>query len=106
MRLLIDECIDERLRRLFSGHECQTARHAKLAGLRNGDLVSAGESAGFDVLVTVDQSIPYQQNLAGRRIALLILCAPTNRLQDLQRLIGAALIALDRIQPGEVVKVE
>jgi hypothetical protein len=79
MRLLLDECIDERFRLLFPTHECQTARFAKLAGLKNGRLL---EAAGFDVLITVDQHIPDQQNLAGRTIALMILFAPTNRLRD------------------------
>jgi hypothetical protein len=74
MRLLIDECVDENLRFLFPGHECQTARFAKLAGLKNGELLEAAESAGFDILITVDQKIPDQQNLAGRRISLVILC--------------------------------
>ena len=90
MRLLIDECVDERLRHSFPGHDCQTARYAKLAGLKNGEMLSAAEAAGFDVLVTVDQSVPDQQNLEGRKIALLILSAPTNRLRDLRRLIPAA----------------
>jgi predicted nuclease of predicted toxin-antitoxin system len=105
MRLLIDECIDERLRHSFPGHDCETARYAKLAGLKNGDLLSAAEAAGFDVLVTVDQSIPDQQNLADRTIALLILSAPTNRLRDLRSLIPAALAALDAIRPGQVERV-
>jgi len=105
MRLLIDECIDERLRHSFPAHECQTARYAKLAGLKNGELLSAAESAGFDVLVTVDQSIPDQQNLMDRKIALMILVAPTNRLRDLLRLIPAALVVLNGIQPGEVKRV-
>jgi hypothetical protein len=105
MRLLIDECIDERLRHSFPGHDCETARYAKLAGLKNGDLLSAAEAAGFDVLVTVDQSIPDQQNLEDRTIALLILSAPTNRLRDLRSLIPAALAALDAIRPGQVERV-
>jgi predicted nuclease of predicted toxin-antitoxin system len=75
MRLLIDECIDERLRHSFPGHVCQTVRYAKLAGLKNGELLSAAEAAGFDVLVTVDQSVPDQQNFAERKIALIILSA-------------------------------
>ena len=54
MRLLIDECVDERLRLLFPGHECQTARFASLAGLKNGRLLDAAEAAGFDTLITVD----------------------------------------------------
>jgi predicted nuclease of predicted toxin-antitoxin system len=105
MRLLIDECVDERLRNSFPGHDCQTARYAKLAGLKNGDLLSAAEAADFDVLVTVDQSIPDQQNLEDRKIALLILSAPTNRLRDLRPLIPAALAVLDAIRPGQVVRV-
>ena len=54
MRLLIDECVDERLRLLFPGPECQTARFASLAGLKNGRLLDAAEAAGFDTLITVD----------------------------------------------------
>src|SRR5207244_6537051 len=76
MRLLIDECVDERLRLLFRGHDCQTARFANLAGLKNGHLLDAAEAAGFDVLITVDQNIPDQQNLEGRRLFLIILCGP------------------------------
>jgi hypothetical protein len=49
MRILIDECIDERFRNALPGHDCQTARYAKLAGLKNGDLLTAAESAKFDV---------------------------------------------------------
>ena len=90
MRLLIDECIDQRLRLLFPGHDCQTAGFANLAGLKNGRLLEAAEAAGFDVLITTDQSIPDQQNLARRRISLIILCGPTNRLQDLEPLVPAA----------------
>ncbi len=102
MRLLIDECIDEHLRNSFPGHDCETVRYAKLAGLKNGELLSAAEAAGFDALVTVDQNIPDQQNLDGRKIALIILIAPTNRLRDLRRLIPAALAALNAIRPGQV----
>jgi hypothetical protein len=56
MRILIDECIDERFRNAFTGHDCQTARYAGFAGLQNGDLLAAAEIAKFDVFVTVDQA--------------------------------------------------
>ena len=62
MLILIDECIDERLRNGLPGHDCQTARYAGLAGLKNGDLLVAAETAKFDVFLTVDQGIEYQQN--------------------------------------------
>jgi predicted nuclease of predicted toxin-antitoxin system len=105
MRLLLDECVDERLRHLFPGYDCQTARYAKLAGLKNGHLLDAAELAGFDVIVTVDQSIPDQQDLRGRKIAVLILGGPTNRLADLRQIIPAAMAALPFIGSGQVVRV-
>ena len=105
MRLLIDECVDERLRFLFPDHDCQTARFANLAGLKNGDLLEAAETAGFDVLITVDQSIPAQQNLTGRKISLLILSGPTNRLRDLELLVPAVLSALHSIGRGDAVRI-
>src|ERR1700691_2022671 len=105
MKLLVDECVDERLRLLFPGHDCQTSRFANLAGLKNGRLLEAAEAAGFDTLITVDQSIPDQQNLAGRRISLVILFGSTNRLRDLEPLVPAAISALRSIRPGEVVRI-
>jgi hypothetical protein len=57
MRVLLDECLDERFRNSFSAHDCQTARYAGLAGMGNGELLTAAESAGFDVFLTVDQGI-------------------------------------------------
>lgn len=100
MRLLLDECVDERLRHLFSNYECFTARYAGLAGLKNGELLLAAEAAGFEVLVTVDQNIPDQQNLSSLKLSVLILSAATNRLIDLQRLVPVALEALNSIEPG------
>jgi predicted nuclease of predicted toxin-antitoxin system len=105
MKLLVDECVDERMRLLFPGHDCQTVRFANLAGLKNGHLLEAAEAAGFDVLVTVDQNISDQQNLDKRRIAIVILCGPTNRLRDLAFLVPAAISAIGSIRAGDVVRI-
>jgi hypothetical protein len=77
-----------------------------MAGLKNGLLLDAAQTAGFDVLITIDQSIPDQQNLAGRSISVLILCAPTNRLRDLELLVPAAHSALRSITRGDVVRIK
>ncbi|MBI1355565.1 MAG: hypothetical protein GC160_14575 [Acidobacteria bacterium] len=106
MRILLDECIDQRLRHAFAGHDCQTAAYAKLSGIKNGVLLAAAEAAGFEVMVTTDQAIPYQQNLELRRISILILHAPTNRLADLKGLAPAALRALEAIGPGEAIRID
>jgi hypothetical protein len=70
MRVLIDECIDERFRNSLPEHDCQTARYAGLAGLKNGELLIAAETAKFDVFLTVDQGIEYQQNLTAEKSQL------------------------------------
>lgn len=105
MRLLLDECIDHRLRLLFAGYDCVSAKYAGLAGLKNGRLLDAAEAGGFAVLIPADQEIFYQQDLRKRQISILVLCGRTNRRKDLERLIPAALNTLAVIQPGEVVEV-
>ncbi len=105
MRILIDECFDERFRNSLPGHDCQTARYAGLAGLENGELLIAAETAKFDVFLTVDQGIEYQQNLTGRNIAIIIFRAKSNRLKDLLSLVPACLARIKSIQPGQIVKI-
>lgn len=105
MRILLDECVHERFRDYFPGHDCQTARYAGFAGLRNGALLSAAEDAGFEIVLSVDQGIAYQQNLAGRRIALLVICAKSIRLPDLLPFVPACLRCLATILPGQIVKI-
>jgi predicted nuclease of predicted toxin-antitoxin system len=103
MRLLLDECVDEHLRYLFRPLDCQTARFAGLAGVKNSRLLDAAEAAGFDILITIDQNIPDQQNLVGRKISIVILCGATNRLHDLELLVPIS--ALASISPGDVVRI-
>jgi len=60
---------------------------------------------GFDVLVTVDTNLRYQQNLEGRRIAIVILQSSSNRLEELQQYFPACVLALEKIKPGEIAQV-
>jgi hypothetical protein len=106
MRILLDECIDERFRSSLPGHDCQTARYAGLAGLKNGELLAAAEKGKFEVFLTVDQGIEYQQNLTTRKIAILIFRAKSNRLKDLLPLAPACLARIESIQPGQIVRIE
>ena len=105
MRLLLDECVPRRLRRDFAGHIVSTVEEAGFKGLKNGQLLSAA-AGSFDVLVTVDKNIPYQQNLHTFNISILILIAASNRYQDLKTLAPKALDSLKRIKPGETVRVD
>ena len=106
MRILIDECIDERFRNSLPEHDCQTARYAGLAGLKNGELLIAAETAKFDIFLTVDQGIEYQQNLTGRNIAIIIFRTKSNRLKDLLSHVPACRAYIESIQPGQIVRIE
>jgi len=106
MRIVIDECIDERFRNSLPGHDCQTARYAGLAGLKNGDPLTAAETAKFDVFLTVDQGIEYQQNLTARKLAIIIFHAKSNRLKDLLPLVPVCLARIESIQPGQIVTIK
>jgi hypothetical protein len=105
MRILIDECIDERFRNSLPSHDCQTARYAGLAGLKNGDLLIGADTAKFDVFLTVDHGIEYQQNLTTRKLAIIILHAKSNPLKDLLPLVPACLARIKSIQPGQIVTI-
>ena len=73
MRILFDQGTPVPLRRSLAAHEVATAWQRGWAQLSNGDLLAAAEADGFDLLVTTDQNLRYQQNLAARRIAMLVL---------------------------------
>jgi hypothetical protein len=73
MRILFDQAVPVPLRPHLVGHSVRTAAEESWAQLRNGDLLSAAEEAGFDVLLTTDRNMRYQQNLSGRSISVVIL---------------------------------
>ena len=77
MRILLDENIPRGLRRILQGHDVRTASEMGWASIANGQLLDEAEKAGFEALVTSDQNFVFQQNLAGRNIAVVVLS--TNR---------------------------
>ena len=107
MRLLFDECVSRLLKAGFAvhGHECFTVPEVGLAGRKNGELLALAEGK-FDVFVTIDKNIRYQQNLSGRKIAVLIIRARSSEIDDLVRELPACIIALQSIRPGQVVQIE
>ncbi len=104
MRVLIDECAPRALKHFLARHEhvCLTVQEAGWSGRENGELLALAEIE-FDVLVTIDTNLRYQQNLTGRRIALVILRGHSNRLEDLSQHFTACVQALETIKPGDVV---
>jgi hypothetical protein len=86
------------------GHECLTVQESGWSGKQNGELLSLAEAA-FDVLVTWIRNLRYQQNLASRRIAIVILQSSSSRLNHLRQHFPACVLALEKVKPGEIVRV-
>lgn len=102
MRLLLDECIDRRLAKELSGYIVETVPRMGWAGLKNGDLLALAEKQ-FDIFITVDRNLAFQQNLPKFNISVVVLRAPTNRLADLKPLVPAILASLPTLKTGQIV---
>jgi len=104
MRILLDESLPRKLTLEITGHEVQTVQKQDWAGLRNGELLRRA-SASFEVLVTGDRNLEFQQNLAKVSIAVVLLVAKNNRIETLRSLVPKLLTVLASIQPGQLVRV-
>ncbi|GJL63605.1 MAG: hypothetical protein NPIRA04_22590 [Nitrospirales bacterium] len=100
MKVLLDECVDWRLSRNLVGHEVKTARQMGWATIKNGELLALA-SEEFDVFVTVDRNLSFQQNLSSFRVAVIVLCAPSNRLSNLKMLVPELLEKITSAKSGE-----
>ncbi len=103
MRVLLDECLPSRLKRVLPGHEVATVSDAGWAGKTNGELLSLAVDR-FDAFVTIDKNLPAQQNLQRLEIGLIVLHAVSNRFQDLEPLAPDLLEALAVIKPGQLLR--
>ena len=104
MRVLLDECVPRRLRRELPEHEVFTVTGHGWSGIKNGRLLTLA-SAEFEVFLTVDQNLKYQQNLTAFKIAIILLIARNNRLQTLLPLMPEVREALGKIQAGEFIRI-
>src|SRR5712671_2877608 len=98
LRLLLDECVPSPLAKEILGHEVFAMEQTVFKGLKNGDLLRAA-AVDFDVLITVDKGFEHQQNLSSLPMSVLLLSSRSNKLEPLQRLIPAALEALESLSP-------
>jgi hypothetical protein len=99
VKIFLDECVDWRLARDIVGHDVKTARQMDWTAIKNGALLALA-SEHFDVFVTVDRNLSFQQNLHTFSIAVVVLQAKTNRLADLRPLIPDLLAAIETARPG------
>jgi hypothetical protein len=104
MRVLFDHCAPAPLIPFLAGHAVTKAKDLGWDTLSNGDLLTAAEEAGFDLLLTADKSVRYQQNLEGRRIALVVLSTPRWPVVKLQ--VDKIAAAVNTATPGSYFEVE
>jgi hypothetical protein len=98
MKILLDECVPWPMHKFLTGHECTTAQQRGWGGIKNGDLLRLAETE-FELFITSDQNIRYQQNLAGRKIAILELSTNDfRRIRTATQLIQSVVLS---IQPSE-----
>jgi predicted nuclease of predicted toxin-antitoxin system len=105
MRVLLDENLPRQVKRHFTADvEVLTVQERGWSGIKNSELLrlAAGE---FDVFLTMDSGVEFQQNLQSLAIGILIVRAPSNRFEDLQPLISEVHEALNTIHPGQVRRV-
>ena len=103
MKILLDECVPWPMHRLLTSHECSTAQRHDWGGIKNGRLLQLAEKE-FDLFITSDQNVRYQQNLAGRRIAILELS--TNKLRRIEAAMALIQSAIASIRPSEFRRLE
>ena len=102
MKVLIDECLPKYLKKALAGHEVETVQGAGWSGVKNGELLKLAEIT-FEVFVTADQNLRYQQNLSERKIAIIEL--PTNTLSVVKQLTPEILNALSTITHGAYLRI-
>ena len=105
MRVLLDECVPRRLRRELPGHEVRTVSEMDWSGIKNGPLLRRAAQE-FDVFLTVDKGIEYQQNAVGLALAIVVMIAASNDIDDLRPLMPRVRETLSSASPGTVVKVK
>lgn len=104
MKVLLDECLPKRLSDELTGHEILTVPLMGWAGVKNGDLLRL-IAAHFDVFLTMDGGLEYQQRLENLPFGIIVLHAPTNKIEDLRPLAPEILRVLAQIKPGELARV-
>jgi hypothetical protein len=104
MRVLLDECVPRALRNDIVGHEVSTVAEMGWAGVKNGELLrrAAGQ---FDILLTVDRNLEYQQSFPNLSLAVIIVHAPSNDIKVLRSLMSAVLAEIPRAKAGAVTRV-
>jgi predicted nuclease of predicted toxin-antitoxin system len=104
MRILLDECVNPRVKDAFPNHEVQTVKEMGWGGITNGKLMALAQQS-FDVFLTVDQNLEYQQNLSRLKLGLVVVAVPDNNIKYFRPIFLELLTAAETVRPGQVIHI-
>ena len=104
MKILFDECVPIQVRNALVSHDVSTAQIMGWSGISNGELLQRAEQAGFELFIVADKNLRYQQNLKGRKLAILELW--TNHRPTLEKHLNKIKLAAEKVVPGEYAMFE
>jgi hypothetical protein len=104
MRVLLDECVPRALRKELPGHDVKTVSETGWAGVKNGELLQLA-ARQFDLFLTIDRNLEYQQNFVGLALAVIIVHASSNDVAVLRPLMSAVRDAIPQVKPGKITHI-
>jgi predicted nuclease of predicted toxin-antitoxin system len=104
MKVLLDECVPRKLKREIANHEARTVTESGWSGLKNGELLALAE-VEFNVFLTVDQNLIFQQNLQRFNIGIILIVARNNRFKTLLPLMPEVNAMIEEVKPGELARI-
>jgi predicted nuclease of predicted toxin-antitoxin system len=104
MRVLLDECVNPRVKNAFAKHEVRTVNEMGWGGITNGKLMALAQQS-FDVFVTVDQNLEHQQNLAKLTLGLVVVAVPDNNIRYYRPIFAELSKAAESARPGQVIHI-
>lgn len=106
MKILLDECVTKKLIPFLKDHEVSTVSQMKWNGLKNGELISKVEQAGFEMLLTIDKKIKYQQNISKYNIIIVIINTSSSSIESLSEYIPNLNKAIGSFEKGNFYFIE
>jgi len=106
MKILLDECVSRKAKRLFANYEVSTVPEEGFAGLKNGKLLTASEDAGFDILLTIDKNMNYQQNINKFELVLVVFGVFKSGVKYMEELMPEFERQVDSFEKGKCYVIE
>ena len=106
MRILLDECVTKKAKKLLDEYEVNTVSEMGFSGLKNGKLLIQAEESGFDILLTIDKNIDHQQNIGKYKLAIVILDVLKSNIKYIEELIPKFKSQIDEFEKGKSYRIE